>query len=196
MNVIKFEAADEAVMRWVASGGAGGEMAGGWCRDALADAELLDAYSRAVVGAAEQVSPSVVNIEVRKQTAQRRGERGGSGSGFIISPDGLVLTNSHVVHRAERIEVVLPDGRRPDTQLVGEDPESDLAVLRVNSPHLVDVQLPESKLVRVGHLAISIGNPYRFHCTVTAAVVSALGRSLRAQSGRLIDSIIQSDAAS
>jgi S1-C subfamily serine protease len=158
------------------------------------DLELLDAYSRAVIGVAERMAPSVVSIRITAKTA--RGDVGqGAGSGFVVAPDGFIVTNHHVVEQASTVTAVFTDGRELAARVVGTDPATDLALLRVAEGGLVPVEIGPSEHLRVGQLVIAIGNPLGFQSTVSTGVVSALGRSLRGQSGRLIENIIQTDVA-
>ena len=164
----------------------------------IAGDDLLDAYSRAVTRAVDLVAPSVVSIEVATAASSRGGgadRAAATGSGFVFAADGLILTNSHVVAGSRHVQVSLPDGRDCPADVVGEDPDTDIAVVRITAADLVPVTFGDSRTLRPGQLVIAIGNPYGFHHTVTAGVVSALGRALRSRSGRLIEQVIQTDAA-
>jgi len=159
---------------------------------------LLDAYSRAVIDAVELVAPAVVSVDVRKRGAnqgRRPPAQAGTGSGFVFAADGLILTNSHVVEDSTEIDVLLPDGREHRADLIGHDPDTDVAVLKITATDLTAVSFGQSQTLRPGQLVIAIGNPYGFQHSVSSGVVSALGRTLRARSGRLIDQVIQTDAA-
>ena len=149
----------------------------------ISSGQLLDDYSRTVTRAVDIVAPSVVSIEVSKKDAGRRGR-------FVFASDGLILTNSHVVEGSTKVQVALPDGRDYVADVLGQDADTDIAVLKITAPDLVHVSFGDSRALRAGQLVIAIGNPYGFHHTVTAGVVSALGRSLRSRSGRLIDQVI------
>ncbi len=159
------------------------------------DAVLHDAYSHAVTAAVARVAPAVAHVRVEGRHGGRGARREGSGSGFLITPDGYLITNSHVAGNAKTIEITLADGRNAAAEVVGDDPDSDLALLKVAATDLAWCRLGDSTRVAVGQIAIAIGSPYGFQHTVTAGIVSALGRSMRAQTGRLLDNVLQTDAA-
>ncbi len=191
-------------LKFVSLDGSPYQSAGKKSEQNIKDIELLDAYSRTVVSVSKKISASVVHIKVgqnhnhnHSQSARNYGvpEAGGSGSGFIFTPDGFILTNSHVVHNEEHIEVVLTDGRRYEAGPVGDDPDTDLAVIRISESGLDAAVFGDSSRLTVGQLAVAVGNPYGFQNTLTAGVISALGRSFYSSNGRLIDNVIQTDAA-
>ena len=158
------------------------------------DVELLDAYSRAVIKVVDAVGPAVVGISVGRASARQAQVQAGAGSGVVITPDGYILTNDHVVHGTGQVAVRMSDGNSLSAHLIGTDPATDLAVIRVTASSLPHASLGDSDLLKVGQLVIAIGNPFGFQSTVSTGVVSALGRSLRSQEGRLIENIIQHTA--
>jgi S1-C subfamily serine protease len=167
-------------------------------KETINDSELLDAYSRTVSGVVARIGPAVVHIRVKKKAARRPGtpsEAAGSGSGFVITPDGYIVTNCHVVENSDSVEASLADGNTCGAEVIGQDGATDIALLRISGSKLPMANLGDSDELRVGQVAIAVGNPLGFQSTVTAGVISALGRSLRSQGGRLIENVIQTDAA-
>ncbi len=182
------------VLRHLSFGTRFGSAAAPTSSDPSSDGSLLDAYSQTVADTIERASPAVAHIEIAGDRNGRTAR--GTGSGVVVSPDGLVLTNNHVVEGASRIHLMLRGGLQASARVLGRDPDTDLAVLRAETPEtLPSLMLADSKRVRAGHIAIAIGNPLGFQSTATAGIVSAVGRSLRANNGRLIDDVIQTDAA-
>jgi S1-C subfamily serine protease len=167
---------------------------GSYDASGVSDTELLDAYSRAVIAVVDSVGPAVVSISTGKNTRDSDITQAGAGSGFVITPDGYILTNSHVISNVSRIEVVFTNGKRLGATIVGKDESTDLAVIQVDAANLSFATLGDSSSLRVGQLVIALGNPFGFQSTVSTGVISAQGRTLRSQQGRLIENIIQHTA--